>query len=754
MANQHESPDPLSELPIGGRTASARAGGSRWARLPQWVRVWRITGAVLTTLLALFSALPGAGCLQFLIGLLFVSWLLPTLLWVVYWLWTHLTYRVGVRLLISYLLVALLPFPLLLTLAGFGAYLLIGQYTSSSLDQLVEGIEERLEELVEDAEPLPRPAALETLREGPRFPNDLPELRGQTAWMLVERGRVVERSPEPPRVRATDAAEGADGAEGDGGEPVRASPEPLPAPSWLESGLESGPFVTPRGPVLAAISRRGERTVAVWLPLGAAASEVVSRDRWFEARFLREAAQIEDQDRGFVFRTDVDSDEDDENGSGSGDLGLDEQGGGLSTALSGEGLWEKRWVFFIRLSPEVRDWRSGEVLEQQSNITLLTTSPREALSHLFRSPYQIGTAIWGMVLGIGSFFLLIYLAVALLAAWLIFQIAWSTSRLTRGARQVEAGELGHRIPSCRRDQLGDLARSFNRMTESVQHMLEEVAEKERLKSELGLAREIQQSLLPARSMTHGGLRVLAHFEPAAEVGGDYFDLFPLEEGRLIVAAGDVAGHGLPTGLLMAMVKSAVATLVREGHRGADLLQRLNRFMLEQPRGHRMVTLALAEIDLGRRSVEITNAAHPPLFLTGENVEEILLPALPVGFAWRREPPSRRLDLGADSRLVFYSDGLVEAVDAEGEQFGFERLQQFLRDHREVVSEELMALLLAELHRHVGERTLDDDLTVLVVDCGVGGAEEPAERDGVPVLPPREDAGPVTSETVRALRDEE
>ena len=439
---------------------------------------------------------------------------------------------------------------------------------------------------------------------------------------------------------------------------------------------------------------------------------MVSDGRWYEARFLRELTQIESRGDGIRFSTDLDDSAEEVEASGS-------QEGGLSTALEGSGWWDKRWIFFLRLSPEPREWSSGRALEERSSVTLLTTSPHEALAHLFRSPYRLGNAVWGMVLGLGFFFLLIYLAVAALAAWLIFNIARSTTRLAQGAQQVEAGALSHRIPVRRRDQLGDLARSFNQMTASVESMLEEVAENERLKSELELAREIQQSLLPAQRMTHGSLRVYAHFEPAAEVGGDYFDLFPLDDGRLIVAAGDVAGHGLPTGLLMAMVKSAVATLVAEGHRGPELLQRLNQFMLEQPRGHRMVTVALAEIDSRSATVEITNAAHPPVLITAQSVEEVLLPALPVGFTWPAPPPTKRLELGEAARLVFYSDGFVEAVDPAGEQFGFERLQSCLRTRLKVPSEQLLAELLEELRSHTGGVPLDDDLTILVVECGVG-----------------------------------
>jgi len=324
-----------------------------------------------------------------------------------------------------------------------------------------------------------------------------------------------------------------------------------------------------------------------------------------------------------------------------------------------------------------------------------------------------------------------YLAVVSLAVLQIFSVTRATARLSRGAREVQAGKLDYRIPVHRRDQLGDLAETFNRMTASVESMLVEVAEKERMKGELELAREIQQSLLPARHLRHDALSVLAYFQPAAEVGGDYFDLFPLGKGRLLVAVGDVAGHGLSTGLLMAMVKSVVATLVHEGHRGAELLEGLNRFMLQQPREHRMLTLTIADVDTEAGTVEITNAAHPPMLLASGDVREVMLPALPVGFPWRSKPPSERLGIEPGDRLIFYSDGLVEAVDEEDEQFGYTRLRTFFEENADLGSDELMAGLLAELQRHTRGRPLDDDLTILIIDFSTAGTEASPDEGEAP-----------------------
>ncbi len=319
----------------------------------------------------------------------------------------------------------------------------------------------------------------------------------------------------------------------------------------------------------------------------------------------------------------------------------------------------------------------------------------------------------------GTVFGALYLIAVGFAAVMILRIATAAGRLTRGARAVAAGDLDHRIPVKRRDQLGDLAVSFNAMTESVRGMLSDVAEKERLAGEMELAREIQESLLPPRELTSGPLAVVAHFRPAAEVGGDYFDVVKVAPGRIVVAIGDVAGHGLPTGLLMAMVKAAVAALAGEGRRGRDLLERLNRLLLGQSLRQRMVSLAIAEIDSAAGRLEITSAGHPPGVLVASDgtTEEILLGSLPLGHPWPDPPPSRTLAFPPGSRLLLYSDGLVEGRNAAGEPFGYEALHAVLAAHRDASPRDLVAAVLGALDRHLGGAPLTDDLTIVLVEHG-------------------------------------
>jgi serine phosphatase RsbU (regulator of sigma subunit) len=382
---------------------------------------------------------------------------------------------------------------------------------------------------------------------------------------------------------------------------------------------------------------------------------------------------------------------------------------------SDKGLFWRPWVYWFRVTDDVRDLNTGE--PAGSAATLLRTSPANAWQSFILWRYQLGSELWAALAALGTFFLVVYGLAVLVAGTMIVSITRSTSRLTRGAEEVERGNLDYRIRVKRHDQLGTLASSFNQMTASVQDMVRQVADRERLAREMELAREIQESLLPNRHLRHGPLTVHATFRPATEVGGDYFDIFPLAEDRLVVVVGDVAGHGLHTGLIMASLKSSVAALIHEGYAGPELVIRVNELMVGQGVGRTMATLAVAEIDPTAHQVRLTNAAHPPAYLmTSKGIQELLASSLPIGSALL-EPAVLEAGFPSECSLVLYSDGLVEAADDDGEPFGYERLAELLAESSRLDGRELTAAVLGALDRHVGDRSLTDDLTLVVVESG-------------------------------------
>src|SRR5512134_2355587 len=207
------------------------------------------------------------------------------------------------------------------------------------------------------------------------------------------------------------------------------------------------------------------------------------------------------------------------------------------------------------------------------------------------------------------------------------------------------------------------------MAGSIQRLLIETARKERLEGEIAVARTIQQKLLPPASAELPGARVLAHVQSVAEIGGDYYDYLPVPDGRSAIVVGDVSGHGLPTGLLVAMAKAALATLIETGLTGPPLFARLNELIHRSTDSRSYMTLALFVYDGKSRRGELTNAGQlAPYRLSDGKVESLSLPSFPLGASPRSEFPTRAWDFAPGDRLVFLTDGLVECLSPSGDPF--------------------------------------------------------------------------------------
>ncbi|MGZ6028672.1 MAG: PP2C family protein-serine/threonine phosphatase [Myxococcaceae bacterium] len=614
---------------------------------------------------------------------------LPLAFWAVRWVWRKLTYRVGVRLFISYLLIGLTPIALFACLTLLVGYLLVGQYGTVRMRHRLALQGERYASAAADAlrelagkGPEAAVAHLRSSHEGHEL---APE------WVVADGGREWR----------------SDGARG------------LPAPRWAPEGSWQGFVVAGDVAYDAVIRREGARLVAVLVPMNVANARAFAQGQWFDVRWFSTKPRV-GAPKGGDLQVSIHKD------TPVGPTTLRVAGqvvpadqvepGWLNRRAEGPSWWQRLqflWVWFAE-TPHLL--QNGTADTGRHLIVLIKVRVAGAVDDFFGSPKALGGEVTTFFRVLGTVFGSIYVVALGFAVVMILAVTRATARLTRGARAVGRGDLEHRIPVKKPDQLGDLAVSFNAMTESVKTMLVQVAEKERMAREMELAREIQSSLLPPSELSSGPLSVWAHFRPAAEVGGDYFDLFPLAPGHLSVAIGDVAGHGLPTGLLMAMVKSAVATLVEEGYHGGELLLRLNHLLLGQSLKQRMVSFALAEIDTERREVKISSAGHQPgvVLAADGGAEEVLLSSLPLGHRWPDPPPTKTLPFGPGSRLVLYSDGLVEGRNADGVPFGHGGLRDALLANREVPARALVGILLAELERHLGGQPLADDLTHQVV----------------------------------------
>ena len=244
-----------------------------------------------------------------------------------------------------------------------------------------------------------------------------------------------------------------------------------------------------------------------------------------------------------------------------------------------------------------------------------------------------------------------------------------------------------------------------------------IADRERQRVELETARGIQSSILPDLPPRLAGVDVAHAYLPANEVGGDFYDVLALEDGRLAVAVGDVAGHGVSSGLVMSMAKSALAVQVTFDPAVAAVFTTLNRMVHQTARKRMLATLCYALIDPVRREMQYASAGHlfPYRIAAGGKVEALESVAYPLGVRAKIEVHEHTARLEAGDYLVLFSDGIVEARrDGSDELFGFDRLERSLEAHVGGGVGQLRDGVLFDLQRFTGDSLREDDLTLLVL----------------------------------------
>ena len=325
-------------------------------------------------------------------------------------------------------------------------------------------------------------------------------------------------------------------------------------------------------------------------------------------------------------------------------------------------------------------------------------------------------ALLKFILGLTGTLVFVYFLAVMFAAVLIYSITRAVNRIEKGTKAVERGDFSYRIAMRPHNQLGEMAQSFDRMTESIAGLLANVAEKERLQSEIAIAATIQRNLLPKEGPLFRGVSFSAHFEPTASIGGDYYDVFNLDKTRLAVAIGDVSGHGLSTGLVMAMVKAALTTLVEEGADEVSLFRRLNELVYRSTERRAFMTLAFTIFDLEHGTIRHTNAGHlyPYLLRKDEAPISIECPSLPLGVRHELITRTAELDLREGDAIVYLSDGIIEAQDEHGDPLGFDQLEALLAEQTDRSPSVIRDSILHAVARHSGSRPADDDRTVMVL----------------------------------------
>ncbi len=253
--------------------------------------------------------------------------------------------------------------------------------------------------------------------------------------------------------------------------------------------------------------------------------------------------------------------------------------------------------------------------------------------------------------------------------------------------------------------------------EDVPPHVRRIAERERQRVELEMARRIQSSILPDLPPQLNGVELAHSYLPATEVGGDFYDVLALEDGRLAVAVGDVAGHGVSSGLVMSMARSALAVQVTFDPAVASVFATLNRVVFQSARKRLLATLCYAVLDPRRRELHYASAGHLYPYVISKHgaVHPLEFDAYPLGVRSSLAVEARLARLEEGDSLFLLSDGVVEArAEGSDDLFGFARLEQSLKAHAHLPVAKLRDAVLADVARHTRDAPREDDQTVLVL----------------------------------------
>lgn len=697
---------------------------SRLGRFSLYVAVLDLLFFVLQRALYLFATTASAGAaLSGWISFLSVVLGIAGSLLLLRWLRRSLLWRLRNRLLVTYVFIGVIPVVLIVSMALVAAYLFAGQFAaflavadvSHQLDAMA-GADQLL--ATEVAQASTSPAALEKrARERIIATQFLP----QTETVIWVDGKYVA---------------GGQGA--------------ATLPSWVQESLQAV-VVEDHHLYLRAVSVRdtpgGRLTIVSSLPF----------DPLISDRLAKALGEVH------VFVPDFESaDQSWEVGQGQGKspIGITVSGSGSGSGQRGPARRRAATVSAGSLPPQARagdgvilfgtphemvEWRSGKrapgLLGGRTRWSILYPT-------LFSKLSNWANVVVGVLAVIAVIFGVIELIALFIGIGLTRTVTRSVASLYEATERINRGDFSYRIQVRSRDQLAALETSFNSMTTSLQKLLVEQKEKERLQSELAIAQEVQGQLFPKSNLQLDSLELYGVCRPARTVSGDYYDFLPLGAEKMGIAVGDISGKGISAALLMATLHSAVRvyefgglpdraqisaaglavlTALRRGegrpfpeasgngiHSTSEVLWLLNRHLFHNTPEEKYATLFLGIFDGASRRITYSNAGHLPPVVVGEDGSERRLAAggMPIGLFDNLAFEEGSTELNPGDIFVAYSDGVTEPENEFGE-FGERRLLELVREHRHGPLERVAEVVLAAVQDWIGSAEQPDDVTLVL-----------------------------------------
>jgi sigma-B regulation protein RsbU (phosphoserine phosphatase) len=406
----------------------------------------------------------------------------------------------------------------------------------------------------------------------------------------------------------------------------------------------------------------------------------------------------------------------------------------------------------IPIFKPVIEWRSG--VRRERDVLIIDSaflSPGSIWRRVqqFKSGSALGSVIYVVIASLAFVFFLIALAAIVSAIVLTRSITGAVHYLYQGTQKVEAGDFDHEIRIAGKDQLASLSGAFNQMTRSIRDLLRVSAEKQRLDQEMKIAAQVQSLLFPRSTPRTTALDFAKGVcIPARSVSGDYYDFLEVAPGVTGVVVADVCGKGVSAALMMANLQANLRGQVQVYHdaynlsltaqsessagrqtamaRVAELqthpvrriVKRVNQQVTESVMDSSFITFFYAEVDERKHALRYVNAGHnPPLLLRAKSaykeIERLDKGGTVLGLFCDAEFEDAELNLERGDVLVAFTDGLIEAHNPDGEEFGEERLIQCLTK----VAVQNATTIESEILRAIKEWTLgaeqEDDLTLVI-----------------------------------------
>ena len=314
----------------------------------------------------------------------------------------------------------------------------------------------------------------------------------------------------------------------------------------------------------------------------------------------------------------------------------------------------------------------------------------------------------------------IILAVSLGFIFFILSILTrSLSRITEEVVAIGNGNLDRRIEDKGSDEVGRIAQAVDEMAKKLKKAREDLIERERMRREMQIAKEIQLALLPKGVPEFPGFEIATFYRSAMEVGGDYYDFFKIDDHRFGTVVGDVSGKGVGGSLLMAMVRTILRFQVLESPDPIKLLSILNYLLEKEIPEDMFVTIFYCLFDRNNNEVQFASAGHNPAVIQRDSDLIKLNPAGPPigiidGRSFAKSIQASSIFLNPRDLFVLTTDGVIDAQNHRGERFGEEKFYNLLKENPAITANGFRDLLVETLEQFTGDLPQEDDVTMVAI----------------------------------------